>query len=246
MEIKKYNYNCNGGNSGSGQKISQPSFSGYDARKLTGIFVTDKTCAQALKKLCDTTQLDVFVPNIASKSIRKEQSKLIEENKFLWAQDYLTFLNYQTKAVLFDNTREFLKRVLRATGDGIKKDLNINIEYFAIAGYSLAGLLAIYSTYRTEIFTKIASASGSFWFPKFVDFAKENNISSNINKMYFSLGNKESKVKNQVLATVEKNTIDLEKIYKNKGIQTIYEVNEGNHFQDAVLRMARGIKWILE
>ena len=64
--------------------------------------------------------------------------------------------------------------------------------------------------------------------------------------MYFSLGNKESKVKNQVLATVEKNTIDLEKIYKNKGIQTIYEVNEGNHFQDAVLRMARGIKWILE
>ena len=125
MEIKKYNYNCNGGNSGSGQKISQPSFSGYDARKLTGIFVTDKTCAQALKKLCDKTQLDVFVPNIASKSIRKEQSKLIEENKFLWAQDYLTFLNYQTKAVLFDNTRDFLKRVLRATGDGIKKDLNI-------------------------------------------------------------------------------------------------------------------------
>ena len=94
--------------------------------------------------------------------------------------------------------------------------------------------------------SNIASASGSFWFPKFIDFVKTTNISSNVRKIYFSFENKESKTRNQVLATVEMNTIELEKIYNNKRIETIYEVNEGNHFKDATLRMAKGIKWILE
>ena len=96
------------------------------------------------------------------------------------------------------------------------------------------------------MFSKIASASGSFWFPNFVEFVKENNISINVDKIYFSLGNKESKVRNQVLSKVEENTIELEKIYHSKRIQTIYEENEGNHFTDATLRMAKGIKWIID
>ena len=35
-------------------------------------------------------------------------------------------------------------------------------------------------------------------------------------------------------------------MFDDKGIKTIYEENEGNHFQNADLRMAKGIKWILE
>ena len=38
----------------------------------------------------------------------------------------------------------------------------------------------------------------------------------------------------------------LEQIYNLQGIKTIYEENDGNHFKDAVLRMAKGIKWILQ
>ena len=137
-------------------------------------------------------------------------------------------------------------KIIPQVQEYINNTLKIKIEYFAIAGYSLAGLFAVYSAYKTDIFTRIASASGSFWFPKFVDFVKTNNISSNVRKIYFSLGNKESKVKNQILATVEKNTMSLEKIYNSKGIQTKYEENEGNHFRDAALRMGKGIKWILD
>ena len=40
--------------------------------------------------------------------------------------------------------------------------------------------------------------------------------------------------------------IEIEEIYKNQGIKTIYVENEGNHFKDAPLRLAKGIKWILE
>lgn len=226
-------------------------------------FRIDNKIIQIYCNNTNLTELPVVILNTYSnegrevfdecKNLKSKEFILIAISNLDWNNDmspwYAPKLNKRDVDCLgkADDYIELLtNKIIPKAEEYIKKDLNINIEYFAIAGYSLAGLLAIYSTYRTEIFTKIASASGSFWFPKFVDFAKENNISSNINKMYFSLGNKESKVKNQVLATVEKNTIDLEKIYKNKGIQTIYEVNEGNHFQDAVLRMARGIKWILE
>ena len=145
-----------------------------------------------------------------------------------------------------DYIKLLTNKIAPQTEKYVENNLKIKIEYFAIAGYSLRGLFAIYSAYKTDIFTKIASASGSFWFPKFIDFVKTTNISSNVRKIYFSFGNKESKARNQVLATVEINTIELEKIYNNKGIETIYEVNEGNHFKDATLRMAKGIKWILE
>ena len=226
-------------------------------------FRIDNKIIQIYCNNTNLTELPVVILNTYSnegrevfdecKNLKSKEFILIAISNLDWNNDmspwYAPKLNKRDADCLgkADDYIELLtNKIIPKAEEYIKKDLNINIEYFAIAGYSLAGLLAIYSTYRTDIFTKIASASGSFWFPKFVDFAKENNISSNINKMYFSLGNKESKVKNQVLATVEKNTIDLEKIYKNKGIQTIYEVNEGNHFQDAVLRMARGIKWILE
>ena len=139
-----------------------------------------------------------------------------------------------------------LNKIIPSIEKYVKNNLKISIQYYGIAGYSLAGLFAVYSGYKTDMFSKIASASGSFWFPNFVEFVKENNISVNVDKIYFSLGNKESKVRNQVLSKVEENTIELEKIYHSKKIQTIYEENEGNHFTDATLRMAKGIKWIID
>lgn len=139
-----------------------------------------------------------------------------------------------------------LNEIIPKVKNYIERDLEVKIKYYIISGYSLAGLFAIYASYKTNIFSKIVSASGSLWFPKFVDFVKENKISSNVEKIYFSLGNKESKVKNQILANVEKNTKEIEEIYKKQGIKTIYVENEGNHFKDAPLRLAKGIKWILE
>ena len=37
-------------------------------------------------------------------------------------------------------------------------------EFTAIAGYSLAGLFALYAAYRTDVFSRVASVSGSLWF----------------------------------------------------------------------------------
>ena len=72
-----------------------------------------------------------------------------------------------------------------------------DIKIFA-GGYSLAGLFVLWAVYRTNLFEGIAAVSPSVWFPKFVDFVHNNKILTN--RVYLSLGDKEAKTRNQILA----------------------------------------------
>lgn len=119
-------------------------------------------------------------------------------------------------------------------------------SFMALAGYSLAGLFAVYAMYRIDAFARIASASGSFWYPKFLDYVQQHEMKRQPECMYFSLGNKEARTKNKILQSVEENTLWLENHYREFGIRTVYEENQGNHFQQANERMAKGICWILQ
>lgn len=115
-----------------------------------------------------------------------------------------------------------------------------------IAGYSLAGLFAVYAAYHTDAFARIVSASGSLWYPDFLEYTQGHTLCRVPDKMYFSLGDREAKTKNHCLCLVEERTRTLYEKYSGQGIPTKFELNPGNHFMDAVGRMARGIRWILE
>lgn len=115
-----------------------------------------------------------------------------------------------------------------------------------LAGYSLAGLFALYAPYRTDIFDRIASASGSLWFPGFQEYVFANEMKAVSEAVYFSLGDKECRTRNPYLRTVQERTEEIAAYYRESGIDTVYERNPGNHFQDAALRMASGIAWILD
>ena len=141
--------------------------------------------------------------------------------------------------------KEIEKDIIPKIEEYITKELCKTISYYGIAGYSLGGLFALYSGFKTDRFKRIASASGSLWYPNFTDYVKSHKLSNNIDKIYFSLGNKEAKSKIEILSTVEDKTKEIYE-YVSKNINSIYEENEGNHFKDGVLRMAKGIKWILE
>ena len=118
--------------------------------------------------------------------------------------------------------------------------------YLALAGYSLAGLFAVYAMYRTDLFSRVASASGSFWYPGFMDYVQKHELTRKPERIYFSLGNKEAKTQNRILQPVEENTRSLERFYARQGIQTVLEMNPGNHFQDGAERMAKGIAWMVD
>ena len=63
--------------------------------------------------------------------------------------------------------------------------------------------------------------------------------------MYFSLGDKECKTRNRFLKCVQQNTEEIAQFYKSKGIDTIFELNPGSHYKNAVERSAAGIMWLL-
>ena len=110
-----------------------------------------------------------------------------------------------------------------------------------IGGYSLAGLFALWASYMTDIFHAIAAVSPSVWFPGWIDFASQKQ--SQAKKVYLSLGDREEKTNNQVMARVGDNIRRQKEILDMQGTESVLEWNEGNHFRDVEKRVARGMLW---
>ena len=114
-----------------------------------------------------------------------------------------------------------------------------------IAGYSLAGLFALYAIYRTDVFSRVGCISGSLWFPGFKEYIFSHEPKRQPDCIYFSLGDREAKTRNPVLKTVQENTEEIQTFYQNKGIDTVFQLNPGNHFVQGIERTAAGIQWLL-
>lgn len=114
-----------------------------------------------------------------------------------------------------------------------------------IAGYSLAGLFALWSVYNTDVFTSVVSCSGSFWYPSFLEYATNSVMKCCPTSIYLSLGDKEKKTGNLMMRQVESVTQALADFYQSQGINTVFRLNDGNHSYHANWRVAKGIQWIL-
>ena len=137
------------------------------------------------------------------------------------------------KLLLDDILPECLKRV-----DGTP-------AHISIAGYSLAGLFALYALYQTDVFERAASMSGSLWFPDFKEYVFSHEMKRKPDRLYLSLGDKEARTRNQYLKAVQENTEKIAGHYRDAGIDVTFEMNPGNHFRDAELRIAKGILAII-
>lgn len=122
-------------------------------------------------------------------------------------------------------------------------------SYEAITGYSMAGMFSVYAVTKTDVFSRLMSASGSMWFPDFTEYlaAWDPKESGRLPEMaYFSLGSKERKVRNPLTSQVQVKTEEVEALFASKGTRTTFVLEPGNHFVDIGGRIARGIAWMLE
>ena len=138
----------------------------------------------------------------------------------------------------------FLKELESEVVDELSS-LKLKPSAIYIVGYSLAGLFALYSLYKTDLFDGAACCSGSIWYPGFVDFVKDNEFCKTPKRLYMSLGDNESSVKNQLFASVEDKTKEVFEFYKDKGLNVKFEMNPGNHMTDVEDRVAKGISSLL-
>ena len=114
---------------------------------------------------------------------------------------------------------------------------------YYIGGYSLAGLFALWAAYQTDVFKGVAAASPSVWFPGFTEYMKKNEIKTDT--VYLSLGDREEKTRNPIMATVGDRIREAQVLLKERGVNCILEWNEGNHFKDPDIRTARAFAWVL-
>lgn len=117
-----------------------------------------------------------------------------------------------------------------------------NRKYY-IGGYSLAGLFALWAACQTDIFSGVATASPSVWFPGFIDYMKTYKIKSQ--NVYLSLGDREEKTRNPVMAQIGNCIKEEYRCLLENGINCILEWNKGNHFKEADIRTAKAFAWIL-
>jgi hypothetical protein len=72
---------------------------------------------------------------------------------------------------------------------------------------------------------------------------KENMIRTGA--VYLSLGDKEEKARNPVMATVGERIREAHVLLLERGVNCVLEWNEGNHFKDADVRTAKAFSWII-
>ena len=119
-----------------------------------------------------------------------------------------------------------------------------------IAGYSLAGLFALWALYEDSAsdikhFDGAVSCSGSLWFPGWEEYVKKAAAPDG-SAVYLSLGGKEANSKSTVMATV----LDMYRLTDrclkaDSGVtRRTFEMNPGGHFADPEGRVIKGIRWI--
>ena len=138
----------------------------------------------------------------------------------------------------------YLRRLTETVVPGVEESLAFTPRFRAVAGYSLAGLFAVYALYRTDIFDRAASVSGSLWYDGFLDFMGRNSPKRKPDKVYFSLGDRESRTGDRRLSTGGTCTAEAERLMRGLGAVSVLELYRGNHFADVPERIAKGLRWL--
>lgn len=140
-----------------------------------------------------------------------------------------------------DTLRFLTERVIPTLKQRFHLPENVKI---ILGGYSLAGLFALWSSTQTDLFYGVAAASPSVWFPGWMEFEQQHPIQAQ--RVYLSLGDKEERTKNTVMAAVGDNIRTLHSRLAARGANCTLEWNSGGHFKDADPRTAKAFRWMME
>ena len=100
-----------------------------------------------------------------------------------------------------------------------------------------------WAAYQTDRFRGAAAASPSMWFPGFTDYMKQRKPMCS--RIYLSLGDREERVRNPVMASVGDKIREAAGILQEQKIDSTLVWNAGNHFKENDLRTAKAFAWVM-
>lgn len=119
-----------------------------------------------------------------------------------------------------------------------------NVSERNLIGVSLSGLFTLWQWILCDTFNSIASLSGSFWYPDFIQWFEKQKFSQKTGKAYFLLGEKEPKAWIKAYRSVGINTESIAKELKSYGIDVTFQWVPGDHFADPTGRAEDALKFL--
>ena len=143
-----------------------------------------------------------------------------------------------------DGAPRTLRRLLEEVIPGIEAEHPAEERAYVLCGYSLAGFFALWAAYQTDRFAGAAAISPSVWYPGWIDYAGARSIRTP--RVYLSLGDREEKAKNPIMASVGEAIRTQYRLLADARVRCRLDWNPGNHFVDSDRRVAKGLLWVLE
>ncbi|MDO4356849.1 MAG: alpha/beta hydrolase-fold protein [Clostridia bacterium] len=114
-----------------------------------------------------------------------------------------------------------------------------------VAGYSLAGLFALYAATRSSPFEGVAAMSPSVWYDGFVEYLEAHPPLNAGTRFYLSLGKSEEKARSRVLRTVGERLRRTREILSTAQEREVPLVmHDGGHYTRVPERIAAGVAWL--
>lgn len=141
----------------------------------------------------------------------------------------------------------FLKNLREDLFPNVETQLGIRHPERFLIGISLSGLFAVWAIFRCDLFTGIASISGSLWYDGFASWTEGQKLSERVRKVSVLLGDREKKSKDRRMATVEEMTLQTVEILTRKGATVEFELEEDTtHFSPVVPRLEKALASLSE
>ncbi len=137
---------------------------------------------------------------------------------------------------------EFLAQLLSAAPEVLEQ---AGCRRACIAGYSLAGLFALYAATRSPLFEGVAAMSPSVWYEGFVAHLQAHPPLNPAARFYLSLGRSEEKARNRVLRTVgDRIRQTRQALSEAQGREVPLVMHDGGHYTRVPERIAEGVAWL--
>lgn len=114
-----------------------------------------------------------------------------------------------------------------------------------LAGYSLAGLFALWAAFSCTDFGAVASCSGSLWYDGWAEFMESHRAPAPL-RVYLSLGSAEGKSRDVRMQAVMPNTRTAEwQCNQDPNVtRYVFKIHPGGHFKEVEGRMAQALIWL--
>lgn len=145
---------------------------------------------------------------------------------------------YPGDAPFAGHAGQTLLRLRAEAMPAVQRALGAVPRAWAVMGYSLGGLFALYAFAQDPTFAAAASASGSVWYDGWVPYLQKQQLPGTGRFVYLSIGSAEKRAPQRRLHSVQERTEQTARILEAKGVRTVYRVGPGNHFQHVGQRMA--------